>query len=135
MPTTDSVNGGGAFVAAVLLLGFFGYAHWYQIPGEVGRVLPNAVTNYVNTEYPGFRENLEIIQSEAAQASAAAKQADKELNNLLNKARALDDIEQRLGNQIDQINDTIVSITDRMSSILTPRFPLSSFRMAAIWHE
>jgi len=49
---------GGAIVAGVMLLAFFGATSFYQIPTEVGKVVPrvikDSVESYVKNQLPGI---------------------------------------------------------------------------------
>lgn len=72
---------GGAIVAGVMLLAFFGVTSFYQIPTEVGKVVPRAITDYVESQLPGFGGKLRGFLTEAEEASALAKQHADELED------------------------------------------------------
>ena len=85
---------GGALVAAVLILGFFGYANFYQIPEAVKYAVPDAVNNYVDNQVPGLPETLKNLEDDAKNASTEAVNYARQgqesadlLQKLLNDAR------------------------------------------------
>ena len=88
LESTFNLLRGGAIVAAVLILGFFGFSSWVQIP----RAVSNKVTEHIT---PTYKKKLEKFKSDAASAAnaakesaAAAKETANNLQKLLKKTRA-----------------------------------------------
>jgi len=63
---------GGVSVAVVLLLGFFGFANFYQIPKAAKNAVPESVKNYLESEDPGLISRIKTVEAQAANSAASA---------------------------------------------------------------
>lgn len=70
---------GGGVVLAVVILGFFGFATFYQIPRDVQQQIPMAVTNEIEKKYPNIKKELERRMSALANYERRAKVATERL--------------------------------------------------------
>ena len=108
---------GGVTVSLLFLLGFFGYAHWYQIPGEVSKILPKAVEQYVENEHPQLESTLTTIEANAQEATETLKQAKNELQELISRSQSFDRFDERIANSERRIQSSIASFERKISFI------------------
>lgn len=70
--------GGGIIVAVVLIMGFFGFTNFYQIPQEVKRSVSTAISEYLAKEMPQVSQKLKNYIDESKNASEeTARNAEK----------------------------------------------------------
>ena len=108
---------GGLAVALIFVFGFFGYAHWYQIPEEVGTVLPKAVERYVEKENSQFRNNILKIKSDAKRAEEVLAHAKLELEKLLDQSRSFDKTNQSISNRERKMELILKQMSERLSDL------------------
>ena len=73
---------GGSAVLVVVVLGFFGFATFHQIPHEVQQQMPMAVANEIESKYPNIEEELEERMEELMASEAEARTTADQLELL-----------------------------------------------------
>ena len=68
---------GGTSVGVLLILGYFGFSSFYQIPHTVRSLLPQAVNEYVEKKHPNYEKDLRKYRKSAHDASIKAGQSAK----------------------------------------------------------
>ena len=109
---------GGALVAGVALLAFFGVAHFYQIPKEAAKAIPKAIQGYLDDNFGTIQLELDGALAEAKSVSAKATEyADRGEHQISQLEVMLKKYTDRAEHQVSQLEVLLDELS--MSSKLT----------------
>ena len=73
---------GGAVVLSVIVLGFMGFASWYQVPNAVKEAIPKAVSAEIDRRFPEIEKEIEENLISIRKSEEKARQAASTLTEL-----------------------------------------------------